>query len=219
MATSWQDVTANLPGAPKDGVVRGIDASKWSAGKAYLVIEGHEVGDFKTYAYRTTDFGRTWKLIVTGVPEHPNSFTRSIQEDPVRQGLLYMGTENRIYVSFNDGDNWQPLINNMPPTPIYDLKVQPHFNDLVVGTYGRGYWIMDDLTPLQQLTAQVASSPAHLFKPRDAYRFQQKTQPMTMPNDMTAGENPAFGASINYWLGSAPRGNVNIRIENAQARR
>ena len=133
-------------------MVRGIDASKWSAGKAYLVIEGHEVGDFKTYAYRTADFGRTWKLIVTGVPEHPNSFTRSIQEDPVRQGLLYMGTENRIYISFNDGDNWQPLINNMPPTPIYDLKIQPHFNDLVVGTYGRGYWIMDDVTPLQQLT-------------------------------------------------------------------
>ena len=195
--------------------MRGIDASKWSAGKAYLVIEGHEVGDFKAYAYRTADFGRTWKLITTGIPEHPNSFTRSIQEDPVRQGLLYLGTENRIYVSFNDGDNWQPFINNMPPTPMYDLKVQAHFNDLVIGTYGRGYWIMDDLTPLQQLTAQVASSAAHLFKPRDAYRFVQRTQPMTMPNDMTAGENPPNGAFINYWLGSAPRGNVTIRIADA----
>jgi photosystem II stability/assembly factor-like uncharacterized protein len=212
---SWQDVTANLPGAPKDGVVRGLDASKWNAGKAYLVIEGHEVGDFKTYAYRTADFGRTWKAITTGVPEHPNSFTRSIQEDPVRQGLLYMGTENRIYISFNDGDTWQPLINNMPPAPMYDIKVQEHFNDLVIATYGRGYWIMDDLTPLQQLTPQVAASPAHLFKPRDAYRFIQRTQPMTMPNDMTAGENPDFGAYINYWLGTAPRGSVTIRIADA----
>ena len=212
---NWVDVTANLPGAPKDGVVRGIDASKWNAGKAYLVIEGHEVGDFRTYAYRTSDFGRTWKLIVEGVPAHPNSFTRSIQEDPVRQGLLYLGTENRIYVSFDDGDRWQPLINNMPPSPIYDLKVQEHFNDLVVGTYGRGYWIMDDLTPLQQLTPQVAASAAHLFRPRDAYRFQQRTQPMTMPNDMTAGQNPEYGASINYWLGSTPRGPVTIRIADA----
>ena len=209
---SWQDVTANLPGAPKDGVVRGIDASKWAAGKAYLAIEGHEVGDFKTYAYRTTDFGRTWKLIVTGVPEHPNSFTRSIQEDPVRPGLLYLGTENHIYISFNDGDTWQPLINNMPPTPMYDIRIQPTFNDLVIATYGRGFWIMDDVTPLQQLTAEVAASAAHLFKPRDAYRFLDRTEPMSMPNDMTEGTNPAYGASINYWLGSVPRGNVTIKI-------
>ncbi len=213
--TSWQDVTPNLPGAPKDGVVRGIDASKWSAGKAYLVIEGHEVGDFKPYAYRTEDFGRTWKLITTGIPEHPLSFTRSIQEDPVRRGLLYLGTENRIYVSFNDGDAWQPLINNLPPSPMYDLKVQPHFNDLVVGTYGRGYWIMDDLTPLQQLTAQVAASPSHLFKPRDAYRFVERTSPFAMSNDMSAGTNPEPGASINYWLGTVPQGNVSLRIADA----
>jgi photosystem II stability/assembly factor-like uncharacterized protein len=213
---NWTEVTANLAGFPKDATVRMIDASKWSAGKAYLVAEAHMVGDFKPYAYRTTDFGRTWKLITTGIPEHPNSFTRSIREDPVRQGLLYLGTENRIYVSFNDGDSWQPLINNMPPTPMYDLQIQPHFNDLVVGTYGRGFWIMDDVTPLQQLTPQVAASAAHLFAPRDAYRFQGRTQPMTMPNDMTAGQNPQYGASINYWLGSAPRGNVSIRIANAQ---
>jgi hypothetical protein len=208
-------VTANLPGAPRDGVVRGIDASKWDAGKAYLVIEGHEIGDFKAYAYRTSDYGRTWKLITTGIPVHPNSFTRSIQEDPVRRGLLYLGTENRIYVSFDDGERWQPFVNNMPPTPIYDLKVQEHFNDLVVGTYGRGYWIVDDITPLQQLTPQVAADAAHLFRPRDAYRFQDRTQPMVMPNDMTVGENPPYGASINYWLGRAPQGNVSIRITDA----
>jgi hypothetical protein len=212
---NWTDVTANLPGLPKDATVRMIEASKWSAGKAYLVAEAHMVGDFKPYAWRTTDFGRTWRPITTGIPDHPNSFTRSIREDPVRQGLLYLGTENRIYISFNDGDSWQPLINNMPPAPMYDLQIQPHFNDLVVGTYGRGFWIMDDVTPLQQLTAQVAASPAHLFRPRDSYRFQGRTQPMTMPNDMTAGQNPPFGASINYWLGSAPRGAVTIRIADA----
>ncbi|HEX6315861.1 MAG TPA: hypothetical protein VFZ73_13415 [Gemmatimonadaceae bacterium] len=212
---NWQDVSANLPGLPKDATIRMIDASTWSPGKAYLTAEGHQIGDFKTYVYRTTDFGRSWRLITTGVPEHPNSFARAIQEDPVRQGLLYLGTENRLYVSFNDGDTWQPLINNMPPAPMYDIKIQPRFNDLVIGTYGRGYWIMDDVTPLQQLTPQVAASAAHLFKPRDAYRFQQRTQPMTMPNDMTAGENPDYGAYINYWLGSTPRGTVTIRIADA----
>jgi len=212
---NWTDVTANLVGAPKDGVVRGIDASKWSAGKAYLVIEGHEVGDFATYAYRTADFGRTWTKITTGIPPGPLAYARSIQEDPVRPGLLYLGTENRIYVSFDDGDRWQPWINNMPPAPMYDLKVQEHFNDLVIGTYGRGFWIMDDLTPLQQLTAQVATSASHLFKPRDAYRFHGRTSPMAMPNDMTAGQNPQYGASINYWLARAPQGNVRIRISTA----
>jgi photosystem II stability/assembly factor-like uncharacterized protein len=212
---SWTDVSANLPGLPKDATVRMIDASKWSAGKAYLIAEAHMVGDFKTYAYRTTNFGQTWTLITKGIPVHPLSFGRAIHEDPVRQGLLYLGTENRIYVSFDDGDNWTPFINNMPPAPMYDLKVQAHFNDLVVGTYGRGYWIMDDVTPLQQLTPQVAASASHLFKPRDAYRFHQRTQPMTMPNDMTVGENPDPGAYINYWLGTAPRGNVTIRITDA----
>ncbi len=215
---NWVDVTPSLPGFPRDGVVRGIDASKWDAGKAYMVVEAHQVGDFRTYAYKTTDYGRTWTAITNGVPASPLSFTRSIQEDPVRPGLLYMGTENRIYVSFNDGANWQPLINNMPPAPMYGIVVQPNFNDLVIGTYGRGFWILDDLTPLQQLTPQVAAAAAHLFAPRDAWRFQGRTSPMSMSNDMTAGQNPPYGASINYWLGSAPRGNVTIRIANSEGR-
>ncbi|MEO6443899.1 MAG: sialidase [Gemmatimonadaceae bacterium] len=215
---NWVDVTANLPGAPKDGVVRGIDASRWSAGKAYLVIEGHEVGDFAPYAYKTEDYGRTWTRITKGIPAHPLSFTRSIQEDPVRPGLLYLGTENRLYVSFDDGTNWQALVNSLPPAPMYDLKVQSTFNDLVIGTYGRGFWIMDDLTPLQQLTPAVAAAPVHLFKPRDAYRFIERTSPFAMSNDMTAGTNPPYGASINYWLGTAPTGSVRLTIADAGGR-
>ncbi|MGQ0764780.1 MAG: WD40/YVTN/BNR-like repeat-containing protein [Gemmatimonadota bacterium] len=215
---TWTDVSANLPGAPRDGVVRGIDASRWNAGKAYLAIEGHGVGDFMPYAYKTEDYGRTWRLITRGIPAHPLSFTRSIQEDPVRPGLLFLGTENRVYVSFDDGENWQPFINNLPPSPIYDIRIQPHFNDLVIGTYGRGYWIMDDLTPLQQLTSGVTASASHLFKPRDAYRFNPRTAPFAMSNDMTAGTNPPIGATINYWLGAEPRGQVSIRIADAGGR-
>jgi hypothetical protein len=215
---NWTDVTANLPGIPKDGVVRGIDASRWNAGKAYLVIEAHQVGDFTTYAYRTEDYGQSWTRITEGVPAGPLSFTRSIQEDPVRPGLLYMGTENRIYISFDNGAHWQPLINNLPPAPMYGLIVQPHFNDLVIGTYGRGFWILDDLTPLQQLTPAVVASAAHLFQPRDAYRFQNRTSPMVMPNDLTVGENPEYGAAINYWLARVPSGAVTVRIADAAGR-
>jgi hypothetical protein len=213
---TWTDVTGNFPNWPTDGVVRGIDASKWDAGKAYLVVEAHQVGDFATYAYRTEDYGRSWTQITDGVPEHPLGFTRSIQEDPVRPGLVFMGTENRVYVSFDDGDHWQAMINNMPPSPIYGLVVQEHFGDLVVGTYGRGFWIVDDLTPLRQLTDEVMASSAHLFEPRDAYRFNNRTTPQVMPADMTNGENPPTAAFLNYWLSEGTAGSeVTLRITNA----
>jgi photosystem II stability/assembly factor-like uncharacterized protein len=203
---TWTDVTGNFPDWPADGVVRGIDASKWDAGTAYLAVEAHQVGDFAPYVYRTEDFGESWTLITEGIADHPLSFTRSIQEDTERPGLLFLGTENRIYVSFDDGEEWQPLVNNMPPAPIYGLVVQDHFDDLVVGTYGRGFWILDDITPLQQLTDEVRASAAHLFEPRDAYRFHGRTTPWTMPHDMTVGENPPYGASLNYWLDEASAG-------------
>jgi len=200
---NWQNVTANLPGLPADGVVRGIDISRHEPGKAFIAIEHHQIGNFQPWVYRTNDYGETWALITNGIADHPLSFARSIHEDPVRPGLVYLGTENRIYVSWNDGDRWQPLQNNMPPAPIYGLVVQEHFNDLVVGTYGRGFWILDDLTPLQQMDAGLATSGVHVFEPRDAYRFQQRTSPQAMPNDPSAGQNPEYGASINYWVPDA----------------
>ncbi|MGH7542209.1 MAG: WD40/YVTN/BNR-like repeat-containing protein, partial [Gemmatimonadota bacterium] len=212
---NWTNVTANIPELPPDGVVRSIDASKWSAGKAYLTIEHHQVGDFAPRAYRTEDFGESWTLIVNGVDDGPLSYTRYLLEDPVRPGLLYLGTEASLYVSFDDGARWQKLMPNLPPAPYYGLVVQEHFNDLVVGTYGRGYWILDDLSPLQQLTAEVAASPAYLFAPRDAYRFRPTTEPMIMFEDWTNGENPPEGAALNYWLASEPEGEVKIRIVSA----
>ncbi len=213
---TWTDVTGNFPDWPTDGVVRGIDASRWDAGKAYLVVEAHQQGDFRPYAYRTDDYGESWTKITEGIDDHILSFTRSIQEDPVRPGLLYLGTENRVYLSFDDGDHWQPLVNNMPPAPVYGIVVQEHFNDLVIGTYGRGFWIMDDLTPLQQLTDDVRASGAHLFQPREAYRFNPRTTPAQMNNDMSAGENPPNAAFINYWLGAGNAGKqVTLRIRDA----
>jgi photosystem II stability/assembly factor-like uncharacterized protein len=215
---NWTNVTGNFPDLPPDGVVRGIDASKYDAGKAYIVIEHHQQGNFEPHVYKTDDFGENWTKIVDGIADSPLSYARSIQEDPVRPGLLYLGTETVLYVSFDDGEGWQPLMNNMPVSPMYGIVVQEHFNDLVVGTYGRGFWIMDDITPLQQLTPEVVASASHLFEPRDTYRFRSVTTSRPIPNDPSAGENPLYGSSINYWLGDEHVGGVTLRITDSSGR-
>lgn len=213
--TTWTNVTRNIRGLPAWGTVRNIDASKWDAGKAYLTVDFHEVGNFAPYVYKTQDYGRSWTKITSGIAEGPLSYARNIREDPVRQGLLYLGTENALYVSFDDGARWQSLKTNLPPAPVYWIAVQEHFNDLVIGTYGRGFWILDDVTPLQQLTPNVTASQAHLFEPRPAYRFRPITAPMTMFDDPSDGDDPEDGASINYWLATEP-GEVKVRIRDAR---
>ncbi len=211
----WTEVTDNIPDLPPDGVVRGIDASRHAPGKAYLVIEHHQVGDFEARAYRTEDYGASWTAITDGIDDGVLSYTRSVHEDPVRPGLLYLGTEASVYVSFDDGNRWQKFHTNLPPAPMYGLVVQEHFNDLVVGTYGRGFWILDDVTPLQQLTPEAAASAAHLFAPRPAYRFRPVSEPFTMFDDQSDGENPPYGASINYWLAEATDDSVVVEIADA----
>jgi hypothetical protein len=125
-----------------------------------------------------------------------------------------VGTENAIYVSFNDGENWIPLQSNMPHAPVHWMVVQEHFNDLVVATYGRGFWIMDDITPLQQMTPEVYDSEAHLFEPRPAYRFRFKSTPMDSTQEPSVGQNPPYGAQINYYLKSRAKGRVKVDIFN-----
>ena len=121
-----------------------------------------------------------------------------------------------MFVSFNDGAAWEPLQSNLPHAPVYWLVVQEHFNDLVIATYGRGFWILDDLGPLQQLNANVREANTQLFTPRPAYRFRNSAVPVAVDYDPTAGQNPPYGASINYYLKTAPSGDVKIRIEDAQ---
>jgi photosystem II stability/assembly factor-like uncharacterized protein len=208
----WTNVTANIPDLPPWGTVSNIEPSRFDAETAYITVDFHQVNNRDPYVYKTEDYGESWKLLGTGIPRSTHSYAHVVREDPVRQGMLYLGTENALYVSFDDGENWMPLQNNLPHAPMHDLVIQDHFNDLVVGTYGRGYWILDDITPLQQFTPDVLETDAHLFTPRPAYRFQRLETTMDIPDHGHAGHNPPYGASINYYLKSVPDGEVRIEI-------
>ncbi len=212
---NWTNVTANLPGIPTWGTVSNIEPSRYDTGTAFLTVDGHQANNRDPYVYKTTDYGKSWRLIVAGLPKTPAGYAHVVREDPVRRGLLYLGTESALYVSFDDGESWQPLQTNLPHAPVYWLVVQEQFNDLVVSTYGRGFWILDDLTPLQQLSAEARGQPVTLFKPRPAYRFRSITAPNAMTDDPTAGQNPPYGAAINYWLKATPSGDVTVTIQDA----
>lgn len=208
----WTNLTKNITEFPPNGNVRNIEASRWNEGKMYMTVDFHESGNFQPYVYKTDNFGKTWKKIVKGIEPGNLNYCRAIKEDPIRKGLLYLGTETTFYISFDDGETWQTFMNNLPHTPYYWIEVQEHFNDLVLGTYGRGVWILDDITPLQQMPATGAT--AALFTPKDTYRFQPKTSSMQFLPEPSWGTDPPYGASINYWTAS-DKDSVKIYITSA----
>jgi len=197
---TWTNVTANIPGLLTWGTISNIEPSRFDVGTAYLTVDGHQVNNRDPWVYKTTDFGRSWRLITNGLPKNPVSYAHIVREDPSRRGLLYLGTEGGLYVSFNDGESWQSLQNNMPRAPVYGIAVQPHYGDLVIGTYGRGFWIFDDISPLRTVSAEVVAKDMHFFAPRATYRLRDAEQPFFMFYDPSAGFNPPYGAPINYWL-------------------
>jgi photosystem II stability/assembly factor-like uncharacterized protein len=213
---NWTNVTKNIPNLPPWGTVSNIEPSRYEPGAAYITVDFHQVNNRDPFIYKTKDYGKTWKAITNGIPHSMLSYTHCIREDPVRRGLLYVGTENGLYVSYDDGEKWEPLQSNLPRVPVYWMVVQEHFNDLVVGTYGRGFWILDDLTPIQQMNQTVRDASAYLFPPHATYRFRASAQPVTMSEDPSEGQNPPYGAAISYYLKSAPAGDVKIKIEDAK---
>ena len=213
---NWTNVTENIPGLPPFGTVSNIEPSRYAAGSAYITVDLHQVNNRDPFIYKTTDYGRSWRRITNGIPESVFSYVHVVREDPAREGLLYAGTENGLYVSFNDGEQWQPLQTNLPHAPVHWLVVQDHFNDLVVGTYGRGFWILDDITPIQQLSQEIVESDVHLFEPRPAYRFLLRAAPMEVHDDPAQGDNPPYGASIHYYLESKPESEVKVTILDGQ---
>ncbi|MGA8939520.1 MAG: hypothetical protein WB439_10180 [Acidobacteriaceae bacterium] len=191
----WNDVEQNIPGLPAWGTVTSIEPSHFHPGTAYVSFDLHLIDNRDPFIYKTTDFGKTWKRIDSDIPRGPLSYVRNVSEDPNAEGLLFAGTGNALYYSLNDGTNWIHLNKGLPPSPVTWTVVQKRFHDLVVSTYGRGFYILDDITPLEQMAKQTSASDVRLFVPRQAYRLHDYDN-----------------AIINYSLKTVPKEPVKIEI-------
>ena len=203
---TWRNVTAAVPGLPEWGTVSMIEPSHHDAGTAYLVVDAHRLDDMRPYVWKTADRGRTWKRLDGGLPR--DVYLHAVREDPVRRGMLYLGTERGVAVSFDDGATWKALKMNLPTVAVHDLQVKD--GNLVVGTHGRSIWILDDLAVVRQLGAAWASKDVHLF-PSEAVRWSLSDD----PGDRWSGENPPYGALIYYWLKEVPKGDVTLEVLDA----
>src|SRR5213082_3523090 len=206
---SWQNVTPKE--LPEWGLVSTVEPSPHDAATAYVAATRYKLDDFRPYVYTTTDYGRSWKKIVTGIPE--THFVRVVREDPARRGLLFAGTEFGMYVSFDDGASWQTLQLNLPVAPIHDLTLKDH--DLAAATHGRAFWMLDDITPLEQLSDEIAHADRHLFTPRDAVRFRG---PSVVPaRSLTGlGTNAPNGATVYFYLKQKPEEEATLEFLDAR---
>jgi photosystem II stability/assembly factor-like uncharacterized protein len=203
----WQNVTP--PALRPWEKVSTIDASALDPATAYAAVDDHRQDDFHPHVLRTHDYGKSWQEIDTGLPAYQD--VPVVRADTVRGGLLYAGTSDGVFVSFDDGDHWQSLRLNLPPARVNDLLV--HGDDLIAGTQGRAIWVLDDVTPLRQLSAAVLAAPAHLFAPEVAWRVHPDNNKDTpLPPETPEGQNPPAGAVIDYWLGKGIQGPVTLDI-------
>ncbi len=206
----WHNVTP--PSVPLWGRIDAIAPSPFSPEAAYVSVDLHRLGDSKPLILKTTDNGKTWQNISRGIPS--GEYMNVVKADPVKKGLLYASTNRSIYVSFNDGNNWQPLTFNFPTTCVRDLVV--HNNDLIAGTQGRGIWILDDLEPLREMTDEIPQEAVHLFSPAPAWRIRNNESHDTpWPPSTPLGQNPPDGAVIDYWLKSSVKGPVTLTVKDS----
>jgi photosystem II stability/assembly factor-like uncharacterized protein len=204
---TWKNVTP--PQLVPWAKVSALEASHFDAGTVYAAINTLRLDDLRPHIFRTRDYGATWQEIVTGLPN--DAPTDVVREDPQREGLLFAGTENAVYVSFNDGDEWQSLQLNLPHTSMRDLTI--HGDDLIVGTHGRSFWILDDITPLRELTDQLAQQAVILYAPETALRWRWNRNTDTpLPPDFPAGKNPPDGAIVDYYLAANAQGPVTLEV-------
>ena len=207
---NWKNVTP--PELTAWSKVSQVEAGHFDANTAYASVDRHRLADMKPYIYRTHDGGKTWQSVVKGIPD--GAFVNSVKEDPDQKGLLYAATELRVYVSFNDGDDWQPLELNMPVTSVRDLVV--HHDDLDVATHGRGFWVLDQMSALRQIAekgAEIEAAQAYLFKPGDTWAIHQGGQDGTpLPHEEPQELNPPAGVLAYYWLKSAPSTPVKLEL-------
>jgi photosystem II stability/assembly factor-like uncharacterized protein len=203
---TWANITPK--DLPEWSRISQIDASSFDAGTAFVAADRHQSDDLHPYVYKTADYGKTWTKVTNGIPD--TSFVRVVREDPKKRGLLYAGTEDGVYVSFDEGSNWRPLKLNLPTTPVHDLVVKN--NDLVVGTHGRAFWILDDLSPIRQFKDEITQKDAFLYTPATAYRIQAGASGELHPSKRTA-QNPPVGAVIYYFLKDVPKAETEAKIE------
>jgi photosystem II stability/assembly factor-like uncharacterized protein len=210
---AWQNVTPQEL-TPWSKVAQ-MDASHFDASSVYAAVNRFRLDDLHPYIYRTHDAGKTWQKIVQGIPE--DEPVNTVREDPKRKGLLFAGTERTVYVSFDDGDHWQSLRLNLPASSIRDLVI--HQGDVVVGTHGRSFWILDNITPLRQISDKVSQSDAHLFAPQLTYRLRSHNYPDTpLPPEVPAGQNPPDGAIVDYYLKAASPNPIVLEIFDASGK-
>jgi len=208
----WQDVTPS--GLPKGSDVRLVEASPHDANTAYAVVKVRR--DYHPYLFRTRDAGKSWTKIVAGIPD--DSPAEGLREDSKRRGLLFAGTEVAAYVSFDDGDHWQTLQLNLPPADVTDFAV--HGDDLVAATFGRGLWVLDDISPLRELNAKSTASPVHFFKPQTAMRIRwDNHQETPLSPEFPASQNPPDGAILHYFLKSAAKNEVTLDVLDSKGNR
>lgn len=211
----WMNVTQNITDLPKWGTITNIEPSRFTKGTAYIAVDLHQMGDFDPYVYKTEDYGQRWDRISVSVPKSVHSFAHVIKEDPKLEGMLYLGVDNGIYLSHNDGKSWMRIKNNLPPAPVYWIEIQERFDDLVVGTYGRGYYILDNISPLREYDIDAQDKQAHLFSLRPAYRFLDQQSIKTDGPSLNSGKNPEYGSDINYYLRDSTDQKVEIQILTA----
>ncbi len=197
---SWRDVS---PPHPSEAQINAIELSPHDPGTAYLAVTGYKLNDFRPYIYTTTDHGQSWRRIDEGIPEE--TFVRVVREDPSRKGLLYAGTEAGMFVSFNDGGDWQSLQLNLPPVPITDLTIRQ--NNLVAATQGRGFWVLDDLFVVQQASEGIADKPLHVFTPTTTFML-----PGAPSADRFEGKNPSRDVPLYYFIRDEVEGELSIDI-------
>lgn len=207
----WDNVTIPSSQMGEWSLISIIEPSHFDAATCYVAATRYKSDDTKPYLFKTTDYGKSWKLITTGIPA--NDYTRCLREDPNQKGLLYAGTERGIYISFDDGGRWQSLQLNLPVTPVHDIQVQKRDKDLVIATHGRSFWILDDLTPLYQLNDQMKNASFFLFKPRDTYKMQGGS--FSSP-EMQTGENAPNGVLIHYYLKNKPKKELKLAFFTAK---
>lgn len=209
---TWNNVTPPKEMLGDFALMSLIETSRFDKGKAYLAATRYKLNDRKPYLLKTTDYGKTWTSITNGIPA--DEYTRVVREDPYRKGLLYAGTERGVWVSFDDGANWQKMQLNLPLTPIHDLVIQKREKDLVLATHGRSFWILDDLTPLHEIMDKAVAADAHLYKPRPSYRFQGGGR-FTTDEFVEEGENAPNGVMVRYYFKETPKEEVKLQFLTA----